>query len=101
MLDMQVLLTSLHDWARNHYFAPLWQRLELGTAIELIYRKPGRVKWGEAAIEVVLDPYRYSEHQQAMEESCRRFNAAHVRWRDGRLLRIYVAQESQFQLCNC
>jgi len=101
MLDMQVLLTSLHDWARNHYFAPLWQRLELGTAIELIYRKPGRVKWSEAEIEVMLDPYRYSEHQQAMEESCRRFNAAQVRWRDGRLLRIYVARESQFQLCNC
>jgi hypothetical protein len=73
----------------------------LGTAIELIYRKPGRVKWGAAEIEVVLDPYRYSEHQQAMEESCRRFNAAQVRWRDGRLLRIYVARKSQFQLCNC
>jgi hypothetical protein len=101
MLDMQVLLTSLHDWARNHYFAPAWKRLELDTAIELIYRKPGRVTWGKADIEIVLDPYRYSEHQQAMEESCRRFNATQVHWRDGRLLRIYVARESQFQLCNC
>jgi hypothetical protein len=101
MLDMQVLLTSLHDWARNHYFAPAWKRLELDTAIKLIYRKSGRVKWGDTEIEVVLDPYRYSEHQQAMEESCRHFNAAQVHWRDGRLLRIHVAKESQFQLCNC
>ena len=101
VLDMQVLLTSLHDWARNHYFAPAWKCLELDTAIQLIYRKPGRVKWGESEIEVVLDPYRYSEHQQAMEETCRHFNAAQVYWRDGRLLRIYVARESQFQLCNC
>lgn len=101
MLDMQVLLTSLHDWARNHYFAPAWNRLELGTAIELIYRKPGRVKWGETEIDVVLDPYRYPKHQQAMEETCHRLNAAQVRWRDGRLLRIYVLRKSQFQLCNC
>jgi len=101
MFDMQVLLTSLHDWARHHYFAPQWQCLELDTAIELIYRKPGRVRWGKEEIEVVLDPYRYQEHQQAIEESCRRFNKAQVRWRDGRLLRIHVAQESQFQLCNC
>ena len=101
MLDMQIMLTSLHDWARNHYFAPQWQRLELSTAIELVYRKPGRVRWEKDEIEVVLDPYRYPEHQQAMEESCRRFNEARVRWRDGRLLRIRVARESQFQLCNC
>jgi len=101
MLDLQVLLTSLHDWARCHYFAPDWQRLELDTAIELIYRKPGRVRWGQEDIEVVLDPYRYPEHQQAMEESCRRFNQAQVRWRDGRLLRIAVARELPFQLCNC
>jgi hypothetical protein len=101
MLDMQVLLTSLHDWARSYYFAPAWKRLELDTAIKLIYRKPGRVKWGETEIEVVLDPYRYPEHQQAMAETCHHFNAAQVHWRDGRLLRIYVANESQFQLCNC
>lgn len=91
MLDMQVLLTSLHDWARQHYFAPDLQHLELNTATELIYRKPGRVTWGTEVIEVVLDPYRHLEHQQAMEEPCRRFNEAQVRWRDGRLLRIHVA----------
>jgi hypothetical protein len=96
MLDMQVLLTSLHDWARHHYFAPEWQRLELNTAIEMIYRKPGRVKWGEEEIEIVLDPYRYPDQQQAMEESCRRFNQAQVRWRDGRLLRVRVARYPLF-----
>lgn len=101
MLDMQVLLTSLHDWARCHYFAPEWQHLELKTAIEMIYRKPGRVTWGREVIEVVLDPYRYADQQRAMEETCRRFNEAQVHWRDGRLLRIRVARESQFQLCNC
>jgi hypothetical protein len=101
MLDVQVLLTSLHDWARHHYFAPQWQRLELDKAIEMIYRKPGQVRWGQEEIEVVLDPYRYQEHQQAMEESCRRFNEAQVRWRDGRLLRIRVARDPPFQLCNC
>jgi hypothetical protein len=101
MLDMQVLLTSLHDWARHHYFAPEWQHLELDKAIEMIYRKPGQVRWGKEEIEVVLDPYRYPDQQQAMEESCRRFNEAQVRWRDGRLLRIRVARDPPFQLCNC
>jgi len=92
MLDMQVLLTSLHDWTRQHYFAPQWQRLELDTAIEMIYRKPGRARWGKEEIEIVLDPYRYPDQQQAMEETCRRFNETQVRWRDGRLLRIHVAR---------
>jgi len=101
MLDLQVLLTSLHDWARSHYFAPAWQHLELDTAIEMIYRKPGRVMGGREVVEVVLDPYRYADQQQAMEETCRRFNEAQVPWRDGRLLRIRVAREPQFQLCNC
>jgi hypothetical protein len=96
MLDMQVLLTSLHDWARCHYFAPEWQRLELDTAIEMIYRKPGRVRWGKEKIEVVLAPYRYQDQQQAMEKSGRRFNQAQVRWRDGRLLRILVARDPSF-----
>jgi hypothetical protein len=96
MLDMQVLLTSLHDWTRCHYFAPEWQRLELDTAIDMIYRKPGRVRWSQGEIEVVLDPYRYRDQQQAMEESCRRLNEAQVRWRDGRLLRITVARDSPF-----
>ena len=93
MLDLQVLLASLHDWARQHYFAPEWQHLELDTATELIYRKAGRVRWGPTDIEVTLDWYRYPEHQRAMQETCRRFNAAQVRWRDGRLLRMRVAEE--------
>jgi hypothetical protein len=92
MLDLQVLLTSLHDWAREHYFAPEWQRLELETATQLIYRKPGRVTWGADYIEVMLEPYRYPEHQRAMEITCRRFNEANLRWRDGRRLGILVAQ---------
>ena len=92
MLDLQVLLTSLHDWARTHYFAPEWQRLELDTATRLIYRKPGRVTWYPDRIEVVLDPYRYAEQQQAMEATCRRFNEAGLRWRDGRRLYIQMAQ---------
>jgi len=92
MLGLQLLLTSLHDWVSKQYLAPQWQTQELKTATELIYRKPGRVRWGESEIEVLLDPYRYPEQQQAMEESCRRFNAAQVRWRDGRSLRIRLAQ---------
>ena len=92
MLDLQVLLASLHDWARQHYFAPDWQHLELDTATELIYRKSGCVRWGREDIEVTLDPYRYPEHQRAMQETCQRFNAAQVRWRDGRLLRMRVAE---------
>jgi hypothetical protein len=85
-----VLLTNLHDWACKHYFAPEWQRLELGTATRLIYRKPGRVTWYADRIEVVLDPYRYADQQRAMEATCQRFNEANLRWRDGRLLRIHV-----------
>jgi hypothetical protein len=90
MLNLQLLLANLHQWARQHYFAPAWQQLELETATQLIYRKPGRVQWDTDEIQVVLEPYRYPEHQQAMEETCRRFNAANLRWRDGRLLRIQV-----------
>ena len=92
MLDLQVLLTNLHDWTCEHYFAPEWQGLELGTATRLIYRKPGRVTWYADRIEVVLDPYRYADQQRAMEATCRRFNEANLRWRDGRLLRIHVAR---------
>ncbi|HIE18023.1 MAG TPA: hypothetical protein EYP71_07520 [Dehalococcoidia bacterium] len=92
MLDLQVLLTNLHDWARQHYFAPEWQRLELDTATKLIYRKSGQVTWHEDRIEVVLDAYRYPQHQQAMEATCRRFNEANLHWRDGRLLHIHVAR---------
>ena len=91
MLDLQVLLTNLHDWAREHYFAPEWQKLELETATQLIYRKPGWVTWHADRIEVTLEPYRYAEHQRAMEATCLRFNAADRRWRDGRQLRFHVA----------
>jgi hypothetical protein len=90
MLNWQVMLTHLHDWACHDYFAPAWQNLELETATRLIYRKAGRVSWLTDRIEVTLDSYRYAEHQQAMEISCHRFNQANLRWRDGRLLRIYV-----------
>jgi hypothetical protein len=91
MLNLQLLLGNLHHWVREHYLAPAWQQLELKTAIELIYRKSGWVHWGGAEIEVVLEAYRYPEHQQAMVETCCRFNAANTHWRDGRLLRIRVA----------
>lgn len=93
MLNLQVLLTSLHDWACCHYLAPEWQRLELNTAMRLIYRKSGRVTWYEDRIEVMFDSYRYADQQQAMEATCRRFNAADLHWRDGRLLRIFVAHD--------
>jgi hypothetical protein len=91
MLNLQLLLGNLHHWVRDHYLAPEWQQLELQTATELIYRKSGWVHWSATEIEVVLEAYRYLEHQQAMVETCRRFNAANIRWRDGRLLRIRVA----------
>ncbi|MBM4461103.1 MAG: hypothetical protein FJ011_25635 [Chloroflexi bacterium] len=101
MLDLQVLLASLHDWVREHYLAPTWQRLELDTATELLYRKAGRVSWGPAQIEITFEPYRYPEQQQAMAETCRRCNAAQLRWRDGRLLHFRVAANPKFQLCDC
>lgn len=91
MLNLQLLLTNLHHWARSHFFAPAWQQMELKTATELIYRKAGWVEWGSDTIEVRLEPYRYQEQQQAMAETCRRFNAANLRWRDGRRLLIQVA----------
>ena len=91
MFNLQVLLLSLHDWVRHHFLAPEWQRLELETATQLIYRKAGWVTWHAEQIEVVLEPYRYAEQQRAMEATCQRFNAANLRWRDGRLLRIQVA----------
>jgi hypothetical protein len=90
MLDLQFLLTNLHDWAKQHYFAPQWQHLTLEKAIQLIYRKPGQVSWYPDRIEVVLDSYRYREQQQDMKATCQRFNEANLRWQDGRLLRISV-----------
>jgi hypothetical protein len=32
MLNLQVLLGNLHDWVKQHYFAPEWQRLTLEKA---------------------------------------------------------------------
>jgi hypothetical protein len=90
MLNWQVMLTHLHEWACQHYFAPVWQTLELETATRLIYRKTGRVYWLPDRIEIFLDSYRYPEHQHAMELTCHRFNQANLHWRDGRLLRIFV-----------
>ena len=101
MLDLQVLLASLHDWVREHYLAPAWQQLELNTASELLYRKAGRVIWGTEEIEITFEPYRYADLQQAMAETCRCCNAAQLRWRDGRLLRFHVKTESKLQLCDC
>ena len=92
MLNWQVLLTNLHDWVKQNIFAPVWQKLSLEKATELIYRKSGHVYWYSDRIEVVLDSYRYREHQQAMEATCQRFNQADLRWRDGRMLRISVQQ---------
>jgi len=92
MLNLQLLLTNLHDWAAEHYFAPEWQKLELETATRLIYQKPGRVRWAADQIVVELEAYRYPDQQQAMETTCDRFNTANLRWRDGRPLRIYVAR---------
>lgn len=93
MFNLQVLLLSLHDWVRNHFLAPEWQRLELETATQLLYCKAGWVTWHKEWIEVVLEPYRYAEQQRAMQATCQRFNAANLRWRDGRLLRIQVAHD--------
>jgi hypothetical protein len=41
---------------------------------------------------VELEAYRYPDQQRTMEATCDRFNAANLRWRDGRLLLIYVAR---------
>jgi len=91
MLNWQILLTNLHDWAAQHYFAPKWRTLSLEKATQMIYRKAGQVTWYDDRIEVVLEAYRYRDQQQAMEATCARFNAANLRWRDGRLLHITVA----------
>ncbi len=94
MLNLQLLLTNLHDWAAEYYFAPEWHKLELATATQLIYQKPGRVRWEADQIVVELEAYRYPDQQRAMESTCDHFNAANLRWRDGRLLHIYVAKRS-------
>jgi hypothetical protein len=91
MLNLQVLVGNLHDWVAQHYFAPRWKNLSLEKATKMIYRKPGCVTWHPDRIEVLLDAYAYRDQQQAMEATCRRVNEANLRWRDGRLLRIHVA----------
>jgi hypothetical protein len=96
MLDLQLLLANLHDWVAHAYFDSSWHRLSLEKAIQMIYRKAGRVTWHSDRIEVMLEPYRYSDQQRAMEATCARFNQARVHWRDGRLLRISVASPGKF-----
>ena len=91
MLDCQVLLGNLHDWVRQHYLAPQWRTLSLEKATQMVYRKSGRVTWHPDRIEIVLDAYAYRDQQQAMKATCRRFNDANSRWRDGRPLHINVA----------
>jgi hypothetical protein len=96
MLDLQILLANLHDWVARFYFAPTWRHLSLEKATQMIYRKAGRVTWHDARIEVLLEPYRYRDQQRTMEITCARFNAANVRWRDGRLLHISIASPDKF-----
>ena len=91
MLNLQLLLANLHDWVAQAYFDPNWHKLSLEKATQMVYRKAGRVTWYPDRIEVLLEPYRYRDQQRAMAVTCARFNAANVRWRDGRLLRISVA----------
>jgi hypothetical protein len=96
MLNWQILLANLHDWSAQTYFAPPWRTLSLEKATQMIYRKPGRVTWHKDRIEVMLEPYRYPSQQRNMEATCARFNAANLRWRDGRSLHISVAPLGKF-----
>jgi len=91
MLNFQILLANLHDWVSQNYLTPKWRTLSLEKATQMIYRKAGRVTWYGDHIDVELEPYRYPDQQRRMEATCARFNAANLRWRDGRLLRITVA----------
>jgi hypothetical protein len=96
MLTWQLLLANLHDWVAHFFLASGWRKLSLAKATQMIYRKAGRVIWSDDRIEVILEPYRYADQQRAMEITCARFNAANLRWRDGRLLRISVAAPAKF-----
>jgi len=97
MLNWQILLANLHDWfITQAYFAPQWHNLSLKKVTQMIYRRAGRVTWYNDCIEVVLEPCRYRDQQRAMEVTSARFNAANVRWRDGRLLRISVTSSDEF-----
>ena len=86
MLNCQVLLASCHDWACSRFFAPAWQNLSLDRATQMIYRKSGTITHHPDRIDIVLDAYRYADQQRYMAQTCRRFNQARPRWRDGRLL---------------
>lgn len=96
MLNFQVLLANLHDWVAQNYLAPQWRSLSLEKATPMIYRKKGWVVWYDDRIEVKLEPYRYPDQQRWMEATCARFNAANLRWRDGRRLCISVAPPGEF-----
>jgi hypothetical protein len=96
MLTWQILLANLHDWVAHSFLAPVWRKLSLAKATQMIYRKAGWVTWHDDRIEVILEPYRYTDQQRAMEITCSPFNAANLRWHDGRLLRISVASPAKF-----
>ena len=49
-----------------------------------------------ARVIFALMPYAYHDQQRAMEATCQRFNAANLRWQDGRLLRITVRRQGWF-----
>ena len=72
----------------------------MDKATQAIYRKSGRVAWYPDCVEVLLGAYAYRDQQHAMEATCRRFNAANLRWRDGGPLRISVLDLPWFQLCD-
>jgi hypothetical protein len=96
MLDLQLLLANLHYWVAESYLALTWRSLSLEKATQMIYRKAGWVTRHSDRVEVLLEPYRYSDQQRAMELTCARFNAANVHWRDGRSLCIAVASPEEF-----
>ena len=91
MADWQGLLTNLHHWSREHYFPSAWQGLQLETAIQLIYQKPGRVAPTAERVEITLRAYAYRRDQEAAEAACTQFNARQVRDPAGRLIQITVA----------
>jgi hypothetical protein len=66
MLDLQLLLANLHDWVAQSYFDPSWHNLSLEKATQMVYRKAGRVTWHSDRIEVMLEPYRYSDHSTGL-----------------------------------
>jgi len=93
MFNLQIMVTNLHQWVKENYFPPEWQNLELNKARDMIYSKSGTVRWFKDRVEIVFQPYRYADQQRAMQATCSRFNQANIRWRDGRLLSISVADQ--------